>query len=60
VSVYTDAEVAAYVKQHGCVCGGDGKYTDYNCGAAYELTCPHCRGTGKKKCACKQPTRECP
>lgn len=42
-----------------CFCGGDGKYTDYNCGAEFLVSCPHCRGTGTKKCECTKPDTVC-
>lgn len=52
-------EIAAFVAQHGCFCGGSGRYTDYNCGAPFEVTCPHCRGSGTKKCDCSRPEIAC-
>ncbi len=55
----TNKQIEQYVKRHGCFCGGDGVYTDYNCGASYEVTCPHCRGTGKKSCTCSIVTLTC-
>lgn len=42
-----------------CFCGGDGKYTDYNCGASFLITCPHCKGTGKKLCDCFMVSLAC-
>lgn len=36
-----------------CFCGGDGSYTDYNCGQAFKVTCPHCDGTGNKALHCR-------
>jgi len=45
-------------KDSECFCGGDGKYTDYN-GAAYPAECPHCQGSGTKKCGCKDITLLC-
>ena len=56
---YTKEECAEYAAKYGCYCGGDGVYTDYNCGASYELTCPHCRGTGKKDCPCEVVSLKC-
>lgn len=35
-----------------CFCGGDAKYWDYNCGEGFYRECPHCEGTGVKRCAC--------
>jgi hypothetical protein len=40
------------VKPEQCFCGGDGKYVDYNCGESFYVGCPHCLGTGQKKCDC--------
>lgn len=56
----TDDEIRQYVARHGCFCGGHGKYDDYNCGVSFEVTCPHCRGTGRKVCACVRPELSCP
>lgn len=42
-----------------CFCGGDGKYVDYNCGASFFVECPHCQGSGTKKCACKKADPVC-
>lgn len=42
-----------------CFCGGHGVYDDYNCGAAFEVTCPHCSGTGIKNCDCLKPSTKC-
>jgi hypothetical protein len=53
------ADVAAHVERYGCFCGGDGEYDDYNCGAQFSVTCPHCRGTGKKKCSCETVSLQC-
>lgn len=58
--MYSTVEIAAYLAKHGCFCGGDGKYTDYNCGASYPVTCPHCAGFGKKRCTCATPELTCP
>jgi hypothetical protein len=54
-----DNTAARYVTENGCYCGGAGKYTDYNCGASFLVTCPHCRGTGKKQCRCTKGTLTC-
>lgn len=43
-----------------CFCGGDGKYTDYNCNAEFLVTCPHCNGTGHKLCTCTKVSLRCP
>lgn len=42
-----------------CFCGGDGKYVDYNCGESFYVECPHCLGSGKKKCDCGKPDLVC-
>jgi len=42
-----------------CFCGGDGKYVDYNCGESFYVSCPHCRGTGEKKCDCDKADTVC-
>lgn len=42
-----------------CFCGGEGTYTDYNCGTSFEITCPHCRGSGIKCCACFEVSLKC-
>jgi len=42
-----------------CFCGGSGKFTDYNCGASFEVMCPHCQGTGVKKCTCSEAKLRC-
>ena len=42
-----------------CFCGGDGKYVDYNCGESFYVECPHCRGTGTKKCSCEKADVVC-
>lgn len=42
-----------------CFCGGDGKYLDYNCGESFYVECPHCQGTGTKKCDCKEVNLVC-
>lgn len=55
-----DREAARYAAKRGCYCGGGGKYTDYNCGASFLVTCPHCCGTGTKRCACTKVTLSCP
>jgi hypothetical protein len=59
---YVAKEIAEFLSKYGCFCGGSGKYTDYNCGGSYELTCPHCRGKGirREACACEQPELKCP
>jgi hypothetical protein len=57
---FTKKEIDEYIRKHGCFCGGDGKYTDYNCGASYLVTCPHCVGSGVRRCECEQPTLRCP
>jgi hypothetical protein len=59
MSAFTKAEIVAYLRKHGCFCGGHGVYTDYNCGASFEVRCPHCKGTGTKKCKCLQPVLRC-
>lgn len=53
-------EVVVYLARHGCFCGGEGKFTDRNCGESYEATCPHCCGSGVRRCECTQPTLRCP
>jgi hypothetical protein len=42
-----------------CFCGGDGKYVDHNCGANFFVQCPHCLGTGQKKCDCGEVSAVC-
>lgn len=42
-----------------CFCGGDGKYTDWNCGGSFLRECPHCNGTGTKQCACTEVRVKC-
>ena len=42
-----------------CFCGGDGKYVDYNCGESFYVQCPHCLGTGQKKCNCTDVSLVC-
>ncbi len=56
---YTEQEIEEHLKRYGCFCGGHGTYTDYNCGASYEVTCPHCMGSGRKACGCRYPMLHC-
>lgn len=56
---YTEKQIEEHLEKYGCFCGGYGTYTDYNCGAEFEIMCPHCSGDGKKKCGCKQPSLKC-
>lgn len=42
-----------------CFCNGHGKYTDYNCGQSFSVTCPHCQGSGTKKCSCETAGTSC-
>lgn len=42
-----------------CFCGGDGKYVDHNCGETFYVECPHCQGSGEKKCSCTEVTLVC-
>jgi hypothetical protein len=42
-----------------CFCGGDGKYVDHNCGETFYVECPHCLGSGIKKCDCKDVSLVC-
>lgn len=44
---------------YACFCGGYGTYTDYNCEASYEVECPHCWGSGIKKCDCEKVSLRC-
>lgn len=42
-----------------CFCGGGGTYQDYNCGEQFTVTCPHCVGTGIKRCKCATSSVKC-
>lgn len=42
-----------------CFCGGAGKYADYNCGESFYVNCPHCQGTGTKRCDCTEVDLVC-
>ncbi len=55
----TPEEINAFVRAHGCFCGGAGHYIDFNCGESFEVHCPHCDGSGRKRCECGAPALRC-
>ena len=48
-----DPATREQLEKYGCFCGGHGWYTNYNCGEALDVRCPHCRGSGKRQPTCK-------
>lgn len=48
-------EIKEFLARHGCFCGGKGSY----CVVSHNVTCTHCNGTGKKLCACEEPSFGC-